>query len=404
MEGTRVTSHRPSNRKALILNTAAELFLSRGYHNVSVGDVAEALDIAPSALYHHYRSKQEILYRAVLEALQNVDDLIAGAVDVDDAVAALIRLVLTPGRSLAIWEREARHLDADQREGIRRREHEVVSRLVPLLQNERPSLSSADAMLLANALVGMLGSRSQHRSRLPRRRDIRLMTDLSDALLRCPVVTSNRDQLTDRHATTTHLRVARRETVLLEAIRLFDERGYQSVTMAEIGDAAGIVASGVYRHFSSKPAILVAAMNRGGQLVRDEIDRALSTAHNPQQRLIGLLRAHIAVTIDEQHLVGILTNEADLLPDEERRALRRFERDYLELWVETLQAVRPELQDPAELKIIVNAIQSMISFAERRADTSSALGEQLEDLALALVAAVPMEQSTEAATQQPRRH
>ena len=47
---------RPRDRRELIRSTAGELFLERGYHNVSVSDVAEALDIAPSALYHHYRN------------------------------------------------------------------------------------------------------------------------------------------------------------------------------------------------------------------------------------------------------------------------------------------------------------------------------------------------------------
>jgi AcrR family transcriptional regulator len=382
-----VTSHRPRNRKALIRDTAAELFLARGYHNVSVSDVAEALDIAPSALYHHYESKEQILYLAVLDALQHVDDIIRGADDLDDAVSDLIRLVLAPGRSLAVWEREARYLDADQREAIRQREREVVGGLAPLLQKERPELSWDDAMLVAHALVGMLGSRSQHRARLPRRRDEQLMADLSDALIQCPLVPIDGDESDGRQPfTTPQLRVTRRDTLLREAIRLFDERGYQSVTMADIGDAAGIVASGVYRHFSSKTAILVAAVDRGGQRVRDEVEHALSTAHDPRQRLMRLLGAHIAVTLDERHLVGILTNEADLLPDDERRALRRFERDYVYLWVETVQAACPAMQDAAELKIVIQAIQSMISFVERRASEAPGLGGRLEGLALALVA------------------
>ncbi|MEB8337289.1 TetR/AcrR family transcriptional regulator [Streptomyces endophyticus] len=147
---------------------------------------------------------------------------------------------------------------------------------------------------------------------------------------------------------------------------MFDERGYQSATMADIGEAAGIVASGVYRHFPSKTDMLVAAMNRGGEHLRTGADQALARARDPREALELRLRAHIAVTIEHRHLVGILTHDRGQLPDRERAALRRYQADYLDvwdIWVQALSAVQAE-RDTADLRTMVHAAHAMIHVAD----------------------------------------
>lgn len=53
--------------KNLILNKALELFASRGYDAVSVGEIAKAVGIKAPSLYNHYASKQAI-FDAIVEA------------------------------------------------------------------------------------------------------------------------------------------------------------------------------------------------------------------------------------------------------------------------------------------------------------------------------------------------
>ncbi len=45
-----------------IVAAAAELFARDGYHAVGMRDIAEALGIRGASLYHHYSSKEEILF------------------------------------------------------------------------------------------------------------------------------------------------------------------------------------------------------------------------------------------------------------------------------------------------------------------------------------------------------
>src|SRR3546814_4641807 len=56
------TRHRDRDQKRFaVLTTAAELFLTKGYHPTRLDDVADRLRITKPALYNYFRSKHDIL-------------------------------------------------------------------------------------------------------------------------------------------------------------------------------------------------------------------------------------------------------------------------------------------------------------------------------------------------------
>lgn len=57
-----------SERRATILAVAKVLFSDKGYHGVSVDEIATRLGVSPAILYRHFTSK-EALYEAVLNAI-----------------------------------------------------------------------------------------------------------------------------------------------------------------------------------------------------------------------------------------------------------------------------------------------------------------------------------------------
>ncbi|MFF8955429.1 TetR/AcrR family transcriptional regulator [Streptomyces sp. NPDC014894] len=384
-------TRRPPDRRERIRATATELFLERGYHNVSVTDVADVLGITPSALYHHYRNKQDLLFHTVLHGLDTVDAMIRDAGGLDEALGSLAALATGPRKVFAAWEREARNLGGSQREAVRERQTEVFARFGRLLRTARPELGAPDAELIVHAVLGAFGSRRRHRIRLPRRRHEQLMRHIGAVIAHGPLPDGGAAGETERPAPAgadlgTGLRMPRRDRILTEAIRLFDERGYQSVTMADIGEAVGIVASGVYRHFPGKSDLLVAATNRGGEQIRAAAQQALLRATAPAQALERLLHAHIAVSVENAHLIGILGNERDQLPEAERTALRRTQAAYLDLWLQALGALHPD-EDRAELKIVIHAAHAMTSYVIRSARDRPRpdLSERLTDLATRLL-------------------
>lgn len=57
-------------RREQMLDAAAELFSSRGYHGTSIRDIAAATGILPGSLYAHIRSKEDLLYDIVVRAAE----------------------------------------------------------------------------------------------------------------------------------------------------------------------------------------------------------------------------------------------------------------------------------------------------------------------------------------------
>src|ERR1017187_8074022 len=52
-----------------ILRNAARLFQQQGYDGTSMNDVATALKLSKGGLYHHFQSKEEILFNLMSHAM-----------------------------------------------------------------------------------------------------------------------------------------------------------------------------------------------------------------------------------------------------------------------------------------------------------------------------------------------
>jgi AcrR family transcriptional regulator len=383
-----VSGSRSARRRAQIRATATELFAQHGYHNVSVTDIGDSLGISASALYYHFDDKQDLLLDAILDVVDRIDALIHEASGLDDALASFTTFAVGARDQLVVWERESRHLEGAQREALRKRGMQLAAAFVPLLRAERPQLTAADAEVLAWALLGVVGSRARHRLSISTRRDQELFFRLARVASTCELSPPVSRPPDDRSGRTfdTRVRRSRRTQLLNAAIRLFDERGYQSVTMADIGAAAGIVASGVYRHFPSKTDILVAAVNRGTELMQMRTEQALAAATTPELALESILRTHIAVVVEGSNLIGIAAQERDQLPEKERTLLRRRQADYLDTWVDILREVHPD-RGTTELKMVIHAVHAMVYVVARagRDATWPHAEQRLRDIGMALL-------------------
>ena len=53
-----------------ILNTATQLFIHNGYEKTSVQNIAQTASISKGAIYHHFQSKDEILFAVLKQRYQ----------------------------------------------------------------------------------------------------------------------------------------------------------------------------------------------------------------------------------------------------------------------------------------------------------------------------------------------
>src|SRR5438309_11044675 len=77
-----------------ILRTAARLFQQRGYDATSMNDVAASLKLSKGGLYHHFQSKDEILFEIMNHAMELTQERVitpvSGIVGAEERLRALI--------------------------------------------------------------------------------------------------------------------------------------------------------------------------------------------------------------------------------------------------------------------------------------------------------------------------
>ncbi|MGE7956587.1 TetR/AcrR family transcriptional regulator [Pseudomonas sp. NPDC089530] len=112
----------PDSARGKLLQTAAHLFRNKGYERTTVRDLAGAVGIQSGSIFHHFKSKDDIL-RAVMEetihyntALMRAE--LAEASNVRERVLALIRCELQSimggsGEAMAVLVYEWRSLSAE---------------------------------------------------------------------------------------------------------------------------------------------------------------------------------------------------------------------------------------------------------------------------------------------------
>jgi len=151
-----------------ILRTAARLFQQRGYDATSMNDVAAALKLSKGGLYHHFQSKDEILYEIMNHAMeitqQRVLDPVRGIADAEERLRALIRLhievVLSPrDREITVMLHENHPLPPSLRKQINARKKDYihfVENLIAEVQKAKGTRGTVTPRAAALALLGMI--------------------------------------------------------------------------------------------------------------------------------------------------------------------------------------------------------------------------------------------------------
>ncbi|KGJ74876.1 hypothetical protein GY21_10095 [Cryobacterium roopkundense] len=152
----------------------------------------------------------------------------------------------------------------------------------------------------------------------------------------------------------------RRELILRSAAALMAERGYPAVTMIQIGAAAGIVGSGVYRHFESKPMLLSALLDRVVKAMLAGTREVVAREFTGPALLDELIRTQAKIAIDNRALVAVYLRDAGNLPAEGLRTLRRQQRQLVEEWIFQAEAVAPYAGE-VQLRTVVQAVFALIN-------------------------------------------
>ena len=90
-----------------------------------------------------------------------------------------------------------------------------------------------------------------------------------------------------------------------------------------------------------------------------DAEACLRAASQPRATLTALVEGQVRFTIDERTLCQVYLHEARGLPDADLRRLRWKQRHYVDLWLDVLGTVRPDLS-PQQAQVLVHAAISSI--------------------------------------------
>lgn len=164
----------------------------------------------------------------------------------------------------------------------------------------------------------------------------------------------------------------RRRAVVLDAAEsLFLERGFHGTSMDELGAAAGISGPGLYRHYPSKDALLMAVLDR----IWDTLAPAIAEADAlpPHEALEVLLEAQLELACGQPAALVLLVRELRHLPDDYRGLASRNHRRYVDAWTRAVQGVHPELGD-AQARGVALAVHGLIDSSALRPQLATGLG------------------------------
>src|SRR4051812_10581633 len=158
----------PKKRDREVLDAAARVFYERGYSDASVQDIADELGILKGSLYHYIDSKEDLLFRLLVDTHDEVQAILDEVVAIE-GLAPLERLRLYITKSVEFTTRNLARMaiyyhDFDQLSETRHKEltkkrhaHEqFVQGLIVEAQKAGDVAADVDPILTTNYLFGSM--------------------------------------------------------------------------------------------------------------------------------------------------------------------------------------------------------------------------------------------------------
>lgn len=155
-------------------------------------------------------------------------------------------------------------------------------------------------------------------------------------------------------------RGSRRKLLLDAAADLFLRHPYDLVTVGMVATKAGISGPGLYRHFQSKQALLVAVVEEGLQELHGFARGAADVETDPRAALVAMIEFHVRSVVADLPRTQIFLKNEHALPELDRRRIRREMNMYAQEWVSMVVQLRPDLSEP-QVRLLTQAVFSMLN-------------------------------------------
>ncbi|MET0239212.1 MAG: TetR/AcrR family transcriptional regulator [Sphingobium sp.] len=183
------------------------------------------------------------------------------------------------------------------------------------------------------------------------------------------------------------LRERKRDAILIEAVRMFNERGYQATSLDDVAARLGVSKPVVYHYLGTKEQVLMRCMARGLQELQAAFDVARDEPGTGLDRLRRYLVGYAQVNMTDFGRCVIRTGDEVLSP--ESRAAFRSDKRKIDAQLRALvtEGVEDGSVVVADVRFATFAIAGALNWPARwhREDGEQSTGEIADKLAAFLV-------------------
>lgn len=383
-------------RRAQLLAQAARLFMQRGYAGVGIDEIGAAVGISGPAVYRHVTGKEQLVTEIAdgwldrfAQRTRAARDLSASDARLDAMLACGLEITLSQVAEVTVVTRytdvathpvHAPSEVTDVRtppDECRVRWDAVVALWAPVLAAAYPHLTPQQAPDYIRLVIGLVLGAAVSEREMSQGARVALLVQATRRVLETPLTLPASGSGAD-DAPSRWRRASRREQILDTAVRMFSERGYGGVSMADIADEVGVTPSASYRHFTSKEELLATAIERAGDRMVLSLGTALDDAATAGDAIDSLIRTFVFDTLTNRDSMAVCVTERFHLPTSGLALARKRDRLVVDEWAHALAVTRPELS-LAGRELLVHAVLRLVVEAVRtlprseHAETADAL-------------------------------
>lgn len=126
--GTGGSTAAGAGRRQEILAVAERLFWQKGFHASSMDDVAEAVGLTKPAIYHYFKSKDDILLEIRQSIMDAMMELTEGVLDADGSPATKLRNILVAHTEMVLRRQRANKIFHEEQDAIADRRDRSIRR------------------------------------------------------------------------------------------------------------------------------------------------------------------------------------------------------------------------------------------------------------------------------------
>lgn len=179
----------------------------------------------------------------------------------------------------------------------------------------------------------------------------------------------------------------RSDAILREAAQLFAARGYNGVSLEDIGAAVGVSGPAVYRHFAGKQALLGAVLVKVSQELVAGGSAVAEKAVDDAGRMHALVAFHVDFALGNADVIRVQDRDVAHLAEADHSEVRRLQRAYIELWIAALGTLVDASAEELRLRVqacfgLINSTPHSTRAATRRASATATVLVAMAEAAL----------------------